>query len=88
MVIVSKGILFWLPCEAEKVEGRSYAQTTRFELAEWFSNWKSDPLIKLSVGIEDDFPGRKYIVHRLNQHDIPVHNSLFDTIDNLLKEEN
>lgn len=28
-------VMFWLPLAAAEIKGRSYAQTTRFELGEW-----------------------------------------------------
>jgi calcineurin-like phosphoesterase family protein len=36
-------IVFWLAKEFEKIEGRSYAQTSRFELGEWLSKWELNP---------------------------------------------
>jgi hypothetical protein len=59
-------ILFWLAHEAEHECGRAYAQTTRFELAEWKVRHERDG-IRLVVGIEDGFTGAKYIRRRLAQ---------------------
>jgi hypothetical protein len=59
-------ILFWLAREAESVPGRAYAQTTRFELAEWKVRHERDG-VRLAVGIEEGFSGARYIRHRFNQ---------------------
>ncbi|HEX4611342.1 MAG TPA: nucleoside 2-deoxyribosyltransferase domain-containing protein [Urbifossiella sp.] len=57
-------ILFWLAREAEHISGRAYAQTSRFELAEWKVRHERDG-VRLVVGIEDGFSGARYIRHRL-----------------------
>jgi hypothetical protein len=59
-------ILFWLARESEHVPGRAYAQTTRFELAEWKVRHERDG-VRLVIGIEDGFSGAKYIRHRLGR---------------------
>src|SRR5262249_60610796 len=59
-------ILFWLANEVEHDCGRAYAQTTRFELAEWKMRHERDG-VKLVVGIEDGFSGAKYIRRRFGQ---------------------
>jgi hypothetical protein len=59
-------ILFWLAREACHDCGRAYAQTTRFELAEWKVRHERDAT-RLVVGIEDGFGGAKYIRRRLAQ---------------------
>jgi hypothetical protein len=63
-------ILFWLAREAEHVPGRAYAQTSRFELAEWKVRHERDG-VRLAVGIEDGFSGARYIRHRL-ERDCPL----------------
>jgi hypothetical protein len=72
-------ILFWLAREAESVPGRAYAQTTRFELAEWKVRHERDG-VQLAVGIEDGFSGARYIRHRFGQDcpQVPVVSSLAD----------
>jgi len=58
-------IMFWLACETEHDPERSYAQTTRFELAEWVTRsfyWNPHP--KIVIGIEPGFPGERYIRER------------------------
>lgn len=65
-------ILFWVPLAEEEHPDRCYGQTTRFELAEWITKYKSavDNNIskidspKLIIGIDPLFSGRRYIVER------------------------
>jgi hypothetical protein len=59
-------ILFWLAKEAKHDCGRAYAQTTRFELAEWMVRHQRDGA-RLVVGIEDGFTGAKYVRRRFAQ---------------------
>jgi hypothetical protein len=59
-------ILFWLANEATHRCDRAYAQTTRFELAEWKLRHERDGT-KLVVGIENGFTGAKYIKRRFEQ---------------------
>jgi hypothetical protein len=73
-------ILFWLAKESEHRCDRSYAQTTRFELAEWKVRHERDGA-KMVVGLEDGFTGHKYIARRFSQDcpEVPMCNSLQDT---------
>lgn len=59
-------ILFWLTREAEHRCDRAYAQTTRFELAEWKVRHERDG-VRLVVGIEDGFSGARYVRRRLGR---------------------
>lgn len=59
-------ILFWLARESVVVPGRSYAQTTRFELAEWKVRHERDGA-QLVIGIEEGFSGARYVRHRFAQ---------------------
>ena len=59
-------ILFWLAREASHACDRAYAQTSRFELAEWKVRHERDG-IRIVVGIEDEFTGARYIRRRLAQ---------------------
>lgn len=59
-------ILFWLACEAEHTSNRAFAQTTRFELAEWKMRHERDGS-RLVVGIDERFTGAKYIKRRFAQ---------------------
>ena len=74
-------IMFWLPKPAEIIEGRSYAQTSRFELGEWFGK-NPDRLV---VGIEEGFDGERYIRKKLNDINITVYSSFKDTIKEVLR---
>ncbi|MFA5887560.1 MAG: nucleoside 2-deoxyribosyltransferase domain-containing protein [Candidatus Nanoarchaeia archaeon] len=73
-------ILFWLAKETKHDCSRAYAQTTRFELAEWKMRHE---LLKanLVIGIEDGFTGAKYIRRRLMQDcpEVSVCDSLEET---------
>jgi hypothetical protein len=62
----SGAILFWLAREAVPTPGRAYAQTTRFELAEWKVRHERDG-VRLVVGIEAGFTGERYVRHRFAQ---------------------
>jgi len=75
-------ILFWLAKEAEHDGKRSYAQTSRFELAEWKVKHERDG-VKLVLGIEDGFTGARYIRHRFSQDcsEIPILDSLEETCE-------
>lgn len=70
-------ILFWLAREVVSVPGRAYAQTTRFELAEWKMRHERDGA-RLVLGIEDGFSGERYIRHRFDRDcpQVPVVSSL------------
>lgn len=72
-------ILFWLARELEHDPGRAYAQTTRFELAEWATRRALGEPVQLVVGVEDGFPGARYIRYRLASEDVPLVASLEET---------
>lgn len=59
-------ILFWLARQVVPTPGRAYAQTTRFELAEWKVRHERDGT-RLVVGVEDGFSGERYVRHRFGQ---------------------
>ncbi len=75
-------VLFWLAAERRENHrcDRSYAQTTRFELAEWKERHARDgtPLV---VGIEAGFSGARYLRRRFAQDcpAVPVLDRLDDT---------
>lgn len=73
-------VLFWLAKEADHRCDRAYAQTTRFELAEWKVRHERDG-VGLVVGIEDGFTGARYVRHRLRQDcpGVPLCDSLEET---------
>ena len=65
-------VLFWLAKEADHKCYRAYAQTTRFELAEWKLRHERDSS-NLVIGIEEGFTGAKYIRRRISQDCPEVH---------------
>lgn len=73
-------ILFWLAKENNHVSGRSYAQTTRWELATWKERHKTQGA-KVVVGIEDGFTGERYIRRMMSKEnpDIPIYRTLRQT---------
>jgi hypothetical protein len=80
-------IMFWLAKEVNHSCDRAYAQTTRFELAEWKVRYQRDN-IKLIVGIEEGFTGARYIRHRFSQDcpNIPICKNLEETCQQAIKE--
>jgi hypothetical protein len=73
-------VLFWLALQAEDTPGRSYAQTSRFELGEWKVRHQVNAT-KLVVGIEEGFGNERYIRRRFSQDcpNVPILSSLPDT---------
>lgn len=53
-------VMFWLPLAAAEIKGRSYAQTTRFELGEWLgrTDFNRRPGKTVVIGIEEGFAGK------------------------------
>jgi len=78
-------VLFWLALPSQPPsEGRSYAQTSRFELGEWFARSKQDGRFRLVVGIESGFPGERYIRTRLaGVQNITICSNLEESIQTL-----
>ena len=70
-------VAFWLAAQVEETPGRTYAQTSRFELAEWKMRHEYEGA-KLTIGIEDGFEDPRYIRRRFAQDcpDIIIANSL------------
>jgi calcineurin-like phosphoesterase family protein len=81
-------LVFWLPLEEAVVEGRSYAQTTRFEIGEWFAKGQNIQDLKLSFGVEPGFSGARYIVKKFIDAypDIIVNSSLEDLTRNIAEK--
>lgn len=75
-------ILFWLAKETVPTPGRAYAQTSRFELAEWKVRHERDGA-KLVVGIEPGFSGERYVRHRFGQDcpAVPIRSTLIETCE-------
>ncbi|MBI4346248.1 MAG: hypothetical protein HY553_05295 [Elusimicrobia bacterium] len=59
-------VLFWLAAEREHRCDRAFAQTTRFELAEWKEKHRLGGA-RLALGIEAGFTGARYIRRRFAQ---------------------
>jgi calcineurin-like phosphoesterase family protein len=60
---MSNIILFWIPKSSEDIDGRSYAQTTRFELGENIARGKN-----IIIGAYDEFPGRLYFEYKTTKY--------------------
>lgn len=74
-------IMFWIPPKDIEISGRDYAQTTRFELAEWAAKTRYNRIRKqIVVGIDDAFFGKSYIVKRLEAENVPVYNNYAETL--------
>lgn len=74
-------IAFWLAAQTEETPGRAYAQTTRFELAEWKMRHEYEGA-KLTIGIEEGFGNARYIRRRFSQDapNVPITNSLKEMV--------
>lgn len=87
-------IMFWLCNESEHFCERAYAQTTRFELAEWSSKLKREindngyyayDRDRLVIGFDTNFSGTKYIKHRLKFFEKNFCYSLEETINKTIE---
>lgn len=83
-------ILFWLAKEDQHRCDRAYAQTTRFELGEWFGRFDtSSDGVNLVIGIEEGYTGARYVrkrigdwVRRFNRmHDYTIDFPIYDTLE-------
>lgn len=76
-------VAFWLAAQVEETPGRAYAQTTRFELAEWKMKHEYEGA-KLTIGIEEGFGNARYIRRRFSQDapDVLIANSLAELCQN------
>ena len=77
-------ILFWLANEKEHDPKRAYAQTTRFEIAEWKTKQLHDKNINIIVGFDSNFPGDKYIRKRISEENPSI--KIIDDLEKLVKE--
>lgn len=75
-------VMFWLACQVDETPGRSYAQTSRFELGEAKIKHERDNT-KLIVGIEPGFGNERYVRRRFEQDcpQVPILDNLADTVD-------
>jgi len=80
-------VLFWLAKEKEHTCKRSYAQTTRFELAEWVTKHKFKKKINIALGIEPGFTGERYIRKRVGEDcpEIKICSALEETCNSALE---
>jgi len=76
-------IAFWLAAQTEPTPGRSYAQTTRFELAEWKMHHQYEGA-KITIGIEEGFGNARYIRRRFSQDcpDVKIADNLQEMCQN------
>jgi len=79
-------VVFWLAGQVEETPGRSYAQTTRFELAEWKMKHEYESA-KLTIGIDRGFGNARYIRRRFSQDcpDVIIADSLEKTCLNAVR---
>jgi len=75
-------VIFWLPKQIAETPGRSYAQTTRFELAEWKMRHEHDGS-RIIIGIQDGFGNERYIRRRFGQDDPDV--VITDSLEDLCR---
>lgn len=73
-------ILAWLPMQTVDQPGRSYAQTTRWELGEYIAKGKT-----VILGADPDFPGRRYFEYKAKEYANVrgVYGTLADCIEDL-----
>lgn len=69
-------VLFWIPEEVEHVEGRAYAQTTRFELGENLARGK-----RIVLGAYGECPGRKYFEYKATKYKNVIGGKVCYTLD-------
>lgn len=63
-----QGVIFcWLAKEKEEVKGRSYAQTTRFEIGEWWTKGQNIKDFKMIIGADKNFNGTRYIEYKFKK---------------------
>lgn len=73
-------VIFWIPEPTEDISGRSYAQTTRFELGENLARGK-----RIILGAYKDFPGRKYLVAKAEKYDNVVNNTVYGSLEEIME---
>lgn len=80
-------IVFWLAKEEEKIEGRSFAQTTRWELSEWWTKSLQEN-IKIIVGADKEFEGQRYITYKFKQKNpnFEIINNRKEMVDEITKQ--
>jgi len=83
-------VIFWLAEEINKVDGRSYAQTTRFEIGEWWAKGQYIDNFKIIVGAENGFNGLKYITKKFTDSykEFKLISNIGDMVDEIIKKLN
>jgi hypothetical protein len=81
-------IIFWLPVESRtnpRNDGNPYAMITRDELGAWRTKVQNNPLLRMVIGAEDQFPGlaeiKRYNDLAFGKGIMPVYSSLEETIN-------
>ena len=76
-------IAFWLAKQTAETPGRAYAQTTRFELAEWKMRHEYEGIM-ITLGIEEGFGNARYIRRRFSQDcpDVKIADNLEEMCQN------
>lgn len=79
-------ICFWLATQTVETPGRAYAQTTRFELAEWKMRHEYDG-VKITLGVEEGFGNARYIKRRISQDcpDVKIADNLDEMCQNAVE---
>lgn len=77
-------VVFCFAKEMKKIEGRSFARTTRIEFGEWIAKGKKIDNFKLVVGYEKGFDGIEYIHKKLQ--DMYPEVKLKENIDEMVEE--
>lgn len=73
-------VLVWIPKEDESIAGRSYAQTTRFEVGENLARGKN-----IILGIDESFPGRRYFECKAKEYGV-LGDKVFSTLDECIEQ--
>ena len=73
-------VLIWIPKEDESIAGRSYAQTTRFEVGENMARGKN-----IILGIDESFPGRRYFEYKVKKYGV-LGDKVFSTLEECVKQ--
>lgn len=80
-------IVFWLPLEKEKIDGRSYAQTTRFEIGEWWAKGQKIDNFNIVIGAQKGFEGLRYIEKKYKEAypSFKLNTNIDDMISDIIK---
>ncbi len=80
-------IVFWFAKETEKIDGRSFARTSRFEIGEWFAK-SLHSQTTIVLGRENGFEGFDYIENRFKSRDdkFKIATTESEMIKNILSE--